>query len=229
MVLAAAQIRPGRVLKVEDEKGTIKAMCCGLFSEEDDPENLPPVYPFPLGCANTFSSPKEDDEIWVMFFSDNPMELFYIRKDNFPENLQDTLSQDYEDCEVLASRELASGMVQIYFTNGDGWIIRNVDSVIQMRKDGSILLDTGSDNRKIDICNNSISLGSEGGSEHTAGYGDEITTQFRNIGIILKGIADAAKATPFTAGIKMAIDSLMQSTNYDEQCDKIESPHVTLD
>lgn len=229
MILAAAQIRPGRVLKVEDEKGTIKAMCCGLFSEEDDPNNLPPVYPFPLGCANTFSSPKVDDEVWVMFFSDNPMELFYLRKDNFPENLQDVLSQDYEDCEVLASRELASGMVQIYFTNGDGWIIRNVDSVIQMRADGSILLDTGSDNRKIDICDNSISLGSEGGSQHTAGYGDEIAKEFRNIGIILKGISKAAGTNPYTIAINKAISTLMKATSYEDQIDKIESPHVTLD
>ena len=227
MILAQAQIRPGRVLKVEDEKGTIKAMCCGLFSEEDDPEKLPPVYPFPLGGANNFSSPKEDDEIWLMFFADNPMELFYIRKDNFPEHLQDILSQDYEDCEVLASRELSSGMVQIYFTDGDGWIIRNVDSVINMRKDGSILLDTGEDHRKIDICNNSISLGSEGGSEHTAAYGDKVVKSLNILNNILNAVSSASKSNPYTAGISMAIEALRPT--FEQSIDEIESMHVTLD
>lgn len=227
MILAQAQIRPGRILKVEDEKGTIKAMCCGLFSEEDDPENLPPVYPFPLGGANNFSSPKEDDEIWVMFFADNPMELFYIRKDNFPENLQDILSQDYEECEVLASRELATGMIQLYFTDGDGWIIRNIDSVIQIRKDGSILLDKGSDHRKIDICDNSISLGSEGGSAHPAALGDKIVHSMNILNNILNAISSAAKSNPYTAGLAMVIDSLRPT--FEQSIDEIESQHITLD
>lgn len=44
MELSQGHIRPGRVLNVEDEKGIVKASCCGLFSDQDDPENLPPIY-----------------------------------------------------------------------------------------------------------------------------------------------------------------------------------------
>ena len=87
-----AHIRPGRVLSVEDNKGTIKACCCGLFSEEDEIDKLPPIHQFPLGGANNFSSPSVDDEIWLLFFDDNPLELFYIRKDMFSEHLQELLS-----------------------------------------------------------------------------------------------------------------------------------------
>lgn len=227
MILANAQIRPGRVLKVEDENGVIKASCCGLFSDQDDPEKLPPIYQFPFGNAHQFSSPKKDDEVWVLFFEDNPLELFYIRKDNLPEHLQDILSSGYEDCEVLASRELSSGMVQIYFTDGDGWIIRNVDAVIQMRKDGSILLDTGSAHRKIDICDNSISLGSEGGSEHPAAYADKVENSLKILNNILNAVSKAAKATPFTSGIALSIDALRPT--FEQSIDEIDSPHVTLD
>ena len=220
MELSQGHIRPGRVLKVEDEKGIIKASCCGLFSDQDDPENLPPVYPFPLGGANNFSLPKVDDEIWLMFFDDNPMELFYIRKDNFPENLQDILSKKYKEVEVLASREMPMGMVQLYFTDGDGWIIRNVDSVIQMRKDGSILLDSGSAHRKIDICNNSISLGSEGGSAHPAAYADKIENSLKILNNMLNAMSKAAKLTPFTVGIGVAIDALRPM--YEQSIDEID-------
>jgi hypothetical protein len=227
MILSKGHIRPGRVLEVVDEKGVVKATVCGLFSDQDEPENLPPIYQFPLGGANNFSSPKKDDEIWVMFFDDNPLELFYVRKDNFPENLQEILGSDYKECEVLASRELPSGFVQIYFTDGEGWIIRNVDSVINMRKDGSILLDTGSAHRKIDICDNSISLGSEGGSAHPAAYGDKVVKSLKMLNVILNTVAMAGKLTPFTIGMSTAIDALRPM--FEQSIEEIESQHVTLD
>ena len=227
MKLSQAHIRPGRVLKLEDENGVIKGSCCGLFTDQDDPEKLPPIYQFPLGGANNFSSMHVDDEIWVLFFDDNPMELFYIRKDIIPETLKDILSKKYEEVEVLASREMPAGMVQIYFTDGEGWIIRNVDSVIQLRKDGSILLDTGSAHRKIDICSNSISLGSESSSAHTGAYGDAVVNTFNILDNILTGIATAAKTSPYTVGIGSAIDALKEM--YSDSIGKIESPHVTLD
>ena len=227
MILSQGHIRPGRVLEVVDEKGVIKAMVCGLFSDQDEPENLPPIYQFPLGGANNFSSPKKDDEIWVLFFDDNPLELFYIRKDNFPENLQEILGSDYKECEVLASRELSSGMVQIYFTDGEGWIIRNVDSVINMRKDGSIILDTGSAHRKIDICDNSISLGSEGGSAHPAAYGDKVVKSLNILNNILNAVSAAGKMFPYTIGMSTAIDALRPM--FEQSIEEIESSHVTLD
>ena len=227
MKLSQAHIRPGRVLKLEDENGVIKGSCCGLFTDQDDPEKLPPMYQFPLGGANNFSSMHVDDEIWVLFFDDNPMEIFYIRKDIIPETLKDILSKKYEEVEVLASREMPAGMVQIYFTDGEGWIIRNVDSVIQLRKDGSIFLDTGSAHRKIDICSNSISLGSENGSEHPAAYGDKIVNTFNILENILTAIADTAQASPYTAGIATAINTLKQV--YKDSIPEIESLHVTLD
>jgi hypothetical protein len=227
MELDQAHIRPGRVLSVDDEKGTIKACCCGLFSDEDEPEKLPPIYQFPLGGANNYSSPKVDDEVWVLFFDDNPLELFYIRKDNFSENLQDILSKKYDEVEVLASRDLAQGMVQLYFTDGEGWIIRNVDSVIQMRKDGSILLDSGSAHRKIDLCDNSISLGSEGGSEHPAALGDKVVNSLNILNDLLSAMEESAKSSPYTMALSTALTTLRPM--FEDSIEEITSNHVTLD
>jgi len=227
MQMSQAHIRPGRVLSIEDNKGTIKCCCCGLFSDQDDVSLLPPVFPFPLGGAHNFSSPSVNDEIWVMFFNDNPMELFYLRKDNFSEHLQDLLNKNYKQVEVLASRETAAGMIQLYFADGEGWIIRNEDSVIQMRKDGSILLDAGSAHRKIEISDNGISLGTEGGSAHTCAYGDSTVSTLRTLNSMLKAISDAAKGSPYTISIGVAIDALQ--SKFESSLDEIESPHVTLD
>lgn len=227
MKLSQGHLRPGRVLQLVDENGVIKGSCCGLFTDQDDPENLPPMYQFPLGGANNFSSMHVDDEIWVLFFDDNPMELFYIRKDIIPETLKDILSQKYEEVEVLASREMPAGMVQLYFTDGDGWIMRNVNSVIQMRKDGSIFLDAGSAHRKIDLCDNCISIGSENESAHPAAYGDKVVASLNILNSILGAISQAAKVSPYTVGISTAIEAL--KPQYEKSIPEIESLHVTLD
>lgn len=227
MKFSQAHMRPGRVLEIIDDNGVIKACCCGLFSDQDKPEDLPPVYQFPLGGANNFSSMHVNDEIWLLFFDDNPLELYYIRKDIISETLKDILSNHYEEVEVLASREMPTGMVQIYYTNGDGWIIRNIDSVIQIRKDGSILLDSGSAHRKIDICDNSISLGSEGGSEHTGAYGDKVVESLDILYKMLNSISLCASANPYTAPIGISITKYL--TQFASSIDKIESPHITLD
>lgn len=227
MVLSQGHIRPGRVLQVVDNQGIIKASCCGLFSDQDDPEKLPPIYQFSFGGANNFYIPHEDEEVWVLFFDDNPLELFYIRKENVSENLNEILKTKHEECEVLMSKELTAGFIQLYFTDGDGWIIRNFDSVIQMRADGSILLDAGSAHRKIDINEDSISIGSIGNSAHTAAYGDEIVTAFNKVVSILNTMVTTCTKLPEIAilgtNIKAGIPAL------EAQIEKIESQHVTLD
>lgn len=227
MNLSAAHIKPGRVLQVVDDFGTIKACCCGLFSDQDEPDKIPPMYPFPFQAANGFSKLQEGDEIWVISFDDNNMELFYIRKDNIKKELNDLLSNSYEEVEVLASKEMPLGMIQLYFTDGDGWIIRNVNSVINIRKDGSILLDSGSAHRKIDICDNSISIGSEGGSTHSAAYGDSVEVSLTILNNLLDAISVSAKKNPYTAFIGSTIDLFRPL--FEQTIENISSPHVTLD
>lgn len=227
MELSQAHLRPGRILSVEDEKGTVKVCCSGLFSEQDSTDLLPPVYPFNIGNSNTFSSPLVDDEVWVMFFNDNPLELFYIRKDNFPENIQEILSNDYENVEVIVSREIGSGFIQLYFSDGDGWIIRNKDSFIQLRKNGSILIDSGKQHRKIDINDSGISLGSIGQSAHTAVYGDKLYKTLNTLNNMIKTLSKTAKESPYTISLSVALDSLQPI--FEASLEDLESPHVTLD
>jgi hypothetical protein len=227
MVLSQGHIRPGRVLQVVDNQGVIKASCCGLFSDVDEPDKLPPVYQFSFGGANNFYMPHEDEEIWLLFFDDNPLELFYIRKENVNENLNKLLKTKHEECEVLMSKELSTGFVQFYFTDGEGWILRNFDSVIQIRADGSILLDTGSAHRKIDINDNSISLGSIGNSAHTAAYGDEVVAAFNKVIFIFNAMVAACSFSSELTMLKIFIEKTIPDLK--EQIEKIESQHVTLD
>lgn len=227
MILKDGHIRPGRVLEVCDNFGTIKACCSGLFSDNDDPKLLPPVYPFHIGNQNHFSKPNVDDEIWVLFFPTNPQELFYWRKDSIKDTLNEVLTDECNDAEVIASLDSGSGYAQIYFTDGTGWIISNDRAIIQIRKDGSILLDQGSKHRKIDINDDNISIGSEGKSAEPAVLGDKLEKTLEQIHDCLQAVGNAAKMSPYTATIGTTIDPYLQKIS--DAIDKIKSVHVTLD
>jgi hypothetical protein len=100
MKLSQGTLRPGRVIEVL-ENGEIRAAAPGLFSEQDK-DQLPPILPFPSWHANTYSAPKIGDEVWVLNFMDNPLQLHWFRKDNYKENLGDIIKEENVDVSKYA-------------------------------------------------------------------------------------------------------------------------------
>lgn len=173
MRLDRCEIRPGFVLRVEDNYGTVKASCVGVFAEDADPELLPPVIPFMSLSRGTFSHPKENDPLWILINKDNPQELLYVRQADLSNQLNDTLDQGYEDVEVLMRTESGSGYAQILFDTDEGLIVQNDDSSITIQKNGNITLKKAGSHRTVEINSDGISLGSEGKSAEPALLGDK--------------------------------------------------------
>jgi hypothetical protein len=232
MKLIHATIRPGKVLEiVEDGAGAIKVAAPGLFTDADGTEVLPPVYPWPFGHhANAYSCPKVEDEVWVISFTDNPLQLHWVRKDDFPENLKDLpLTDEAQNLEVVVNREFEdSKWAILYFSNDDGWMMRKgEDGLINIRQDGSILLKTNFDKRIIDICEDSIALGTEGKAEDNAmlyskwkEWADELLNQFKTT------LMNAASANPYTANLAPAFQAV--AVTLQPKIDPIKSDHVTI-
>jgi len=232
MKLIHATIRPGKVLEiVEDGAGAIKVSAPGLFTDADGTEVLPPVYPWPFGHhANAYSCPKVEDEVWVISFTDNPLQLHWVRKDDFPENLKDLpLTDESQNLEVVVNREFEdSKWAILYFSNDDGWMMRKgEDGLINIRQDGSILLKTNFDKRIIDICEDSIALGTEGKAEDNAmlyskwkEWADELLNQFKTT------LMNAASANPYTANLAPAFQAV--AATLQPKIDPIKSDHVTI-
>ena len=204
-------LRPGRVLEInKNNPGQIKIEAPGLFSKQHI-QQLPWVYPFFTGHTNQFSKPIVNQEVWVLNNKENPSQLYWFLKnedqfkeiEKFEEITKDT------NVECVVHREVGSGWATLYFSDGQGWIIRhNSDSIIQIRKDGSILLENPNEtNRSIDICNNSISLGKKGGSDHPASLGDKVQECFDLIQQCLKTVKQAAAGNAYTSNIATAIGS----------------------
>lgn len=223
MKLSNGILRPGKVIEVL-ENGCIRAYAPGLFSSEDK-EKLPPIMPFLGWHANTYTDPKEYDEVWVLNFSDNPMQLFWFRKDNYVENNAELLKE--ENVEVICNREAGLGWATLYFSDGSGWILRNDDSYIQIDKDGNIKLSRPESHRTIHINEDGISIGSENKSDHPAAYADVLEQILNQIQIALKLVKSAAMTNTITAGIGVAIGSIPETIK--EMIPKITSPHVTID
>ena len=225
MKLFKGTIRPGTVREVLDN-GIIKANAPGLFSYEDDVNNMPPIMSWQIGSnCNSFSQPKVYDEVWIMNFADNPRQLYWFRKDRICNNENINLKE--ENVEILCNREVKGQWCTIYFSDGSGWVIGKGDSKIQIRPDGSIVLSTGMPNRVIDINGNGISIGSEGESKHSAAYGDAVETIMLSLCSMLSKVAQTALGNPHTAAIGSTI--LMNISSITDKIHEISSSHVTID
>lgn len=238
MKLANGEMRPGKILEVLDNFGTIKASVPGLFSAEDQ-DKLPPIVPWPVGPANTFSTPKVGDEVWVLFFTDNPEELKWFRKDDFKNNngtrnkkgsSQSTAGgniQDQKNVEVITSVESGSGWASLYFSDGTGWMIKNQEAYAQIDQSGKITLSNSQPHGTLEISDGGIALGTAGGSPHPCPYGDKVAELLDKIINTFDVISQAAKGSPYTMAIATAIDSDVPKYKNDTQY--INSDYVSLD
>lgn len=225
MELSKGIIRPGTVIEVL-ENGNIKATAPGLFSVTDDPNKFPPIMPWFIGSNyNSFSKVKQYDEVWIMNFADNPRQLYWFRKDRVENNFNIPLNEEH--VEIICNREIGGEWCTIYFSDGSGWIIGKGESIIKIRPDGTILLDTGIDNRCIDINGKNISIGSEGKSAHPAAYGDITINVLNDICNLLSQAASAALSSPFSSAIGSTIMSTLPTII--SKIPDIQSDNVTID
>lgn len=225
MKLIKAIIRPGKVKEILDN-GEIKASAPGLFSHIDNTSKLPPIYPWQIGSnCNSFSKPKMDEEVWIINFADNPRQLYWFRKDKISNNKNIDITG--ENVEILCNKNIEDEWATIYLSDGSGWIISKGESIMQIRKDGTIQLNIGKPNRTIDINEQCISLGSEGKSNHPAVYGDVLVDTLRLLVNILKQLQTTALPNPYTT----AIGAVLQTTLplLESKIPEIVSSNVTLD
>lgn len=97
MKLLNAQITPGVVKEIVDDFGTIKASVCGVFTENDSPDVLPPIYPFFTILHGTFSRPTIGEKIWVISTTDNPTQLLYFKQPELTEDIKNVIKETGSD------------------------------------------------------------------------------------------------------------------------------------
>jgi hypothetical protein len=228
MNLANGIMRPGKVLEVL-YGGSIKASAPGLFNIEDDPEDLPPILPLVGGThTGSISQITTGDDVWILNFSDNLQQLYWIKKYNFNNAIPNIVNHGIgRNIEVICNRKAGGEWCSIYFDDGTGWIISKGDSIIQICVDGSIVLSIPTANRCLHINENNISIGSPNTSAHPAAFGDTIEEILTSLCLLLNGVATKALTNPHTAAIGTELlKTLPQIVN---KIPEISSENVTVD
>lgn len=211
MRLACGEIRPGKVLEVLDEYGTIKGSCLGIFSDEDDPNLLPPIQQWPTTSCTSFNQPKVNDPIWVLSFSDNPQELFYTFQADIHNSSSHILGSKPKDAQILASRDSDLGKAQLYYTSDDGWKMMKDDSRIQIDKDNDIEISKDDlEERSIKVDDDGVFLGDKGKSQ-PAVLGEDLQDCLTSIYNALQALSESLKGNPYTSPAAPALDSKLPS------------------
>lgn len=224
MNLMSGTMRPG-IVRTTLLNGSIKVAAPGLFSITDDIDLLPPVMPWFVGNSNSYSQPKVGDEVWVLSFSDNPLQLYWFKKE--ADNNLENIPMHCREIEVICNRETDNGWATIYFTDGSGWVIGNGETKLILAADGSIVMTTGMPNRCIHVNEQNISLGSLYNSSHSAAYGDVVEEILNSLCVLLGSIGMSAVANPYTSFIgNTIIQNLPKISN---RIADISSKHVTID
>ena len=207
MKLACGEIRPGKVLEVLDEYGTIKGSCLGVFSEEEDPDLLPPIQQWPTTSCTSFNQPNVNDPIWVLFFSDNPQELFYTFQADIHNSSSHILGNKPKDAQILASRDSDLGKSQLYYTSDEGWKMQKDDTRFQIDKDNNIELSKDDlDERSVKIDDDGVFLGDKGKSQ-PAVLGDDLQSCLTSIYNALQALSTSLKSNPYTSPCASALDA----------------------
>jgi len=230
MRLRFGELRPGKVLRVEDSYGTIKGSCQGIFAETEDPDNLPPMFPNPLGqtSSTSFCQPHEGDLIWVMSFSDNPWALYYTFQNSAGHHNKEILDNNYKDAEILMRRKNEAGEdAMMEYNSTDGSVIRNGKAMYQADQKGNLHMERDGEHRTVEVNEKGISLGSPGKSDQPAILGDKCEDTFKSIYKCLKQIAAVCKDNVYTAAIAPAIENVLPEIR--SNIEQIKSDHVTLD
>lgn len=224
MELSKCILRPAQVVKVMDNN-VLKVIAPGLFSKTDDPDLLPPVYPFVELTKNSFSEIKVGDEVWLLNVVDNKTELFWLRKPDYEFGMEGRAAGG--NLEIIARRESGSSWAEIYFSDGTGWIIRNDMSYISINNEGHITLSVLGNHKTIEINDEGISLGSKGQSAEPAVLGDKMSDVLDYILTMGEMLSDVALANPYTYPLGTALKSTLPVLK--AKAEKICSSYVTLD
>ena len=212
MKFASSFIRPGTVMEIVDNYGTIKASSPGLFSVDDDPSMLPPIIPFVQVGSSSYSSVLKDETVWIFHDDTNSQLFFYLRLNQLSQSVKDILDSGDENQEIVFSRDTSKGLYQMFFNDGTGIKFMKDDNYIQISPEGNIDIVTEKNNRSISLSDDSICIGKKsddaGSVMNHAAYGEKVEDCLNTINNILMQLQTLSTPNPYTAALAPAFATL---------------------
>ena len=149
MKLEEFKILPGTVIDVSDPKyiGRVKADAPGLFnSAVMNKEGMPWIYPGMMTGYQRFSKLNVGSKIWILTDKEYH-EFWYVPMFELNQDTRDIISEntsDYQESEVLLSRNMGDMAVYIYYRPSEGIVLKNSDNTfITLTPDNQIIMRSG--------------------------------------------------------------------------------------
>ena len=221
MKLEDFKILPGTVIDVADPKfiGRVKADAPGLFnSEVMNKEGMPWIYPFTMSGYQRFSKLTNGSKIWILTNKDYH-EFWYWPMFELNQDTRDIISSeesDYDEAEVLLSRNMGDNSVYIYYTPSKGIMIQQGENTfINLTNDNKIYTKAGEG--QVLIENNNVYIGdTETGNMEKAVKGESLVKYLNNFKSALSGVQSASMAgytANLSAPLKLAVQALDGAEN----------------
>lgn len=230
MKLSDYEFFPAVTVDVADPKhiGRVKVNAPTVFSSDMATEGLPWVYPFTMSGYQRFSAPREGQKVWLFRNTKNPKECWYMPMAEFTDDTRSLVSEDsdYEEGEVVMSRNIGNMSVQIYYNDADGLMIKNGDnSTININKDNEIEIINGK--AKVILKDDNVYLGEGGTGEHV--------TKAETLINILSGffnsvVGAVSKTTPPQYSLPLyATDLMTAAQQANGQLNQIKAKNTNVD
>ena len=167
---------PGVITKVDDPKfiGRVKATVPTVFDSSMNEDGLPWIYPFTMiGGHQGFAKMREGAKIWVIRNTKNHNEFWYIPMFELTESTSNLVKDDnYEDANVLVSRDNSGNSVYVYYNPTDGIMIKYGDeNFININPDSQVIIQAGK--AKVVLKDNHVYIG-DGEDGESAVMGDSL-------------------------------------------------------
>lgn len=207
MRLRDMDVRPGKVLRVEDNYGTVKASCCGIFAETEDPELLPPAIPFFKTSSTSFCSPHEDDKVLVWVNQNNPQQVYYTFMGNVEANDKSVLEQGNEDVEIVAMRPHDEEEPSILvYTEEEGWKMKDIKTGITASDEDGVEISHNDRKFKVRVDDEGILLADDKEQrKEPAVLGDALEDVLNDIVDAISTIQQSSASDPYLASLSASL------------------------
>lgn len=235
MDLSDYKVLPGVVIDVNDPKhiGRVKADSPGLFnSNEMNKEGMPWIYPLTMSGYQRFSKLINGSKIWIITNKEQYTEFWYIPMFQLNDDSKDIICKeesDYDNSEILLSRNLGDNSVYIYYSPSKGIMLQNSkNTYINLDSDNKIEIKAGDAN--ITLKDNKVFAGNGDNLDinncKPAVKSPELTDvlkSIKNTFTLLKPLISNPYSLPSTTAVITAFEN-----EFDILIDKIKSNNVHI-
>lgn len=193
------ELLPGTIIDAADPKkiGRVKCDVPGVFdSASMNQEGFPWIYPLTQPGFQRWSTPVKGHKVWVFKTTDNYQEFWYIPMMQLTNGTKELISgDDYENAEVLMSRNMGPQSVNVYYKESVGLAIQFGTANINITPEQEILIEASG--ASVQLKNGKVYLGNGGEGEHAA-KGDSLHELLENLQNKLLETSSSASTNPFT-------------------------------